>query len=102
MVGQATPNHSAWQTYEVHARLKGAKGGEHVTFSLHGQGFDLLIRQFQAGLGDFDNNRVKFLASQKAQNEVEAGVALLKEIYEVVRQDKAGMVHFHLLQRRAG
>lgn len=41
MVGQATPNHSAWQTYEIHARLKGSHGGEHVTFSLHGQGFEV-------------------------------------------------------------
>lgn len=42
MVGQPTDNHQAWQTYEVHARIKGAMGGEHVTFSLHGQGFEVV------------------------------------------------------------
>ena len=37
MVGQNTPGHAAGQTYQVHARLKGAVGGELVTFSYHGQ-----------------------------------------------------------------
>ncbi len=46
------------------------------------------IDEFEKGLGDFDRSRVKFLASQKAQNEVEEAVELLKQIYEVVRQDK--------------
>lgn len=46
------------------------------------------IDEFEQGLGDFDRSRVKFLASQKAQNEVEEAIVLLKEIYDVVRQDK--------------
>jgi altronate hydrolase len=46
------------------------------------------IDDFETGLGDFDNKRIKFLASQKAQNEVEEAVVLLKEIYEEIRKDK--------------
>lgn len=46
------------------------------------------IDEFEAGLGDYDKSRIKFLASQKAKNEVEEAVVLLKEIYEEVRKDK--------------
>ena len=46
------------------------------------------IDEFEQGLGNFDRSRIKFLASQKAQNEVEEAVVLMKEIYEVVRRDK--------------
>jgi altronate hydrolase len=46
------------------------------------------IDEFQSGLGNFDKSRIKFLASQKAQNEVEEAIVLLKEIYDVVQQDK--------------
>ncbi|MEI6946020.1 altronate dehydratase family protein [Paraflavisolibacter sp. H34] len=46
------------------------------------------IDEFEAGLGEYDKSRVKFLSSQKAQNEVEECVKLLKEIYAVVSQDK--------------
>lgn len=46
------------------------------------------VDEFQEGLGDYDTTRIKFLTTQKVQNEVEDAKALLKEIYEVVRQDK--------------
>jgi altronate hydrolase len=46
------------------------------------------IDEFEQGLGNFDRSRIKFLASQKAQNEVEEAIVLMKEIYEVVRRDK--------------
>jgi altronate hydrolase len=46
------------------------------------------IDEFEASLGNFDKSRIKFLASQKAKNEVEEALALLKEIYEEVRKDK--------------
>ncbi|WP_224362900.1 carbohydrate binding domain-containing protein [Hyalangium versicolor] len=42
MVGQPTEAHEAWQTYEIHARFKGTKGGEHLTFSFHGQGVEVV------------------------------------------------------------
>lgn len=43
---------------------------------------------FKDGLGDFDHNRVKFLITQQAEDEIEEGVQLLEEIYSVVKQDK--------------
>ncbi|HYQ58992.1 MAG TPA: altronate dehydratase family protein [Draconibacterium sp.] len=39
-------------------------------------------------IGDFDESRVRFLASQDVENEVETGLEILKEIYEVMRTDK--------------
>lgn len=45
------------------------------------------IDEFEKGLGDFDRSRIKFLSSQNAQNEVEEAIVLMKEIYDVVRQD---------------
>ncbi|MDY7226842.1 carbohydrate binding domain-containing protein [Hyalangium rubrum] len=42
MVGQETTPHRAGQTFQVQARLKGTVGGERVTFSFHGQGFEVV------------------------------------------------------------
>ncbi|HEX8704066.1 MAG TPA: carbohydrate binding domain-containing protein [Myxococcaceae bacterium] len=41
MVGQETEPHQAGETYQIRARLKGAQGGERVTLSFHGQGFEV-------------------------------------------------------------
>lgn len=41
IVGQETTPHSAGQTFQVRARLKGTAGGERVTFSYHGAGFEV-------------------------------------------------------------
>lgn len=46
------------------------------------------IDEFEAGLGNVDRSRIKFLSSQKVGDEVEAAIELLKEIYAEVRQDK--------------
>ncbi|MDN4501103.1 altronate dehydratase family protein [Alteromonadaceae bacterium BrNp21-10] len=46
------------------------------------------ISTFKRGLGDFDESRIKFLVSQHVDDEVEAGVELLEEIYTTVSQDK--------------
>ncbi|WP_207535803.1 UxaA family hydrolase [Desertivirga arenae] len=46
------------------------------------------IDEFEASLGNYDKSRIKFLSSQSTSDEVEDAKALLKEIYEVVRQDK--------------
>ena len=46
------------------------------------------IDEFETHLGEVDKERIKFLSSQKAKNEVEEALVLLKEIYEVVRHDK--------------
>jgi len=39
-------------------------------------------------IGDFDESRVRFLASQDVEDEVETGLEILKEIYEVMHTDK--------------
>jgi altronate hydrolase len=46
------------------------------------------LYEFKESLGEFDENRVKFLVSQEVTDEIEAGVQLLKEIYENAKGDK--------------
>ncbi|MED4140666.1 altronate dehydratase family protein [Priestia megaterium] len=46
------------------------------------------LEEFKQALGTIDESRVKFLQSQDVEDEVEAGVALLKEIYDVAKDDK--------------
>jgi altronate hydrolase len=46
------------------------------------------IHEFKDSLGEFNENRVKFLRSQEVSNEIEEGVDLLVEIYENARADK--------------
>ncbi|RME99178.1 MAG: altronate dehydratase, partial [Chloroflexi bacterium] len=44
--------------------------------------------EFRATLGPFDPDRVKFLVTQQVNDEIEAGVQALKEIYNVMRHDR--------------
>ncbi|MGM0901266.1 MAG: UxaA family hydrolase [Bacillota bacterium] len=46
------------------------------------------LYEFKESLGEFDEDRVKFLVSQEVNNEIDAGVQLLKEIYENAKGDK--------------
>lgn len=46
------------------------------------------VSAFKDMLGEFDENRIKFMETQKVEDEVETGMQLLREIYEVVSQDK--------------
>jgi len=39
-------------------------------------------------IGDYDESRVRFLAAQEVEDEIEAGLEIMKEIYEVMRKDK--------------
>ncbi|WP_167618414.1 UxaA family hydrolase [Maribellus sediminis] len=39
-------------------------------------------------IGNYDQNRVRFLAAQDVDDEIEAGLEIMKEIYEVMRHDK--------------
>lgn len=41
MVGQETSGHSAMQTFQFKARIRGARGGELVNINFHGQGFNV-------------------------------------------------------------
>ncbi len=43
---------------------------------------------FARGLGDYDQNRVKFLISQQVDDEVEAGLELIEQIYQTMKTDK--------------
>ncbi|TNG97091.1 altronate dehydratase [Pasteurellaceae bacterium USgator11] len=43
---------------------------------------------FQQTLGNYDPQRVKFMVSQKVRDEVEAGVALLEQLYQQMVLDK--------------
>lgn len=46
------------------------------------------LYEFKDALGDYDEDRVKFLVSQEVTDEIEAGVELLKEIYAAAKNDK--------------
>jgi len=46
------------------------------------------VSAFMRGLGDFDKSRIKYLVTQQVEDEVEAGLELLDEIYDTVRHDK--------------
>lgn len=46
------------------------------------------VSTFARGLGDFDENRTKFLITQVVEDEVEAGLELLEDIYAVMAKDK--------------
>ena len=46
------------------------------------------ISHLKKFIGEYDENRVKFLVSQEVEDEVEAGVQILKEIYEQLKNDR--------------
>ncbi|MBS4535630.1 altronate dehydratase [Clostridium sp. D2Q-14] len=45
------------------------------------------VEEFKELLGDIDENRVKFLITQEVEDEIEEGVHLLREIFEVMKED---------------
>lgn len=46
------------------------------------------VAAFKETLGEFDAGRVKFMVCQQLEDEIEAGVEHLNELYQLVRQDK--------------
>ncbi len=46
------------------------------------------LDQFKASLGEYDEDRVRFLKAQDVEDEVEEGTMLLKELYENMLKDK--------------
>ena len=46
------------------------------------------VSAFKRTLGDHDQERVKFLISQHVDDEVEAGVAILNQLYDRMKEDK--------------
>lgn len=47
-----------------------------------------IVSEFKTLLGDYDETRVKFLVAQEVGNEVEAGLALLEELYVAAQDDR--------------
>lgn len=45
------------------------------------------VKAFREMLGEYDETRIKFMETQKVENEDELGMELLREIYEVVSKD---------------
>ncbi|AWB45506.1 altronate hydrolase [Paenibacillus sp. CAA11] len=47
-----------------------------------------IVSEFRSSLGEYDQERVKFLVAQEVGDEVEAGLALLEDLYEAAKNDK--------------
>ena len=43
---------------------------------------------FMAMLGDYDKDRIKLLVTQRVDDEIEAGMQMLRELYNIASQDK--------------
>ena len=43
---------------------------------------------FMAMLGDYDNDRIKLLVTQRVDDEIEAGMQILRQLYDLALQDK--------------
>ena len=43
---------------------------------------------FMAMLGDYDNDRIKLLVTQRVDDEIEAGMQILRQLYDLASQDK--------------
>jgi altronate hydrolase len=46
------------------------------------------VKAFRESYGDYDPNRVKFLVMQEVEDELEAGLEVLKELYEAMKDDQ--------------
>lgn len=46
------------------------------------------VAAFKETLGDYDNERVKFMVCQQLDDEIQVGIDHLNELYQVVKQDK--------------
>ncbi|MUG86042.1 altronate dehydratase [Paenibacillus timonensis] len=47
-----------------------------------------IVAEFRQRLGDYDEQRVKFLVAQEVEDELEAGLALLDELVEAAQNDR--------------
>jgi len=56
------------------------------------------IEEMRKILGDYDTDRIKFLNSQDVEDEVADGVAILKELYETMKDDKREKTHISELK----
>ncbi len=47
-----------------------------------------IVGDFRKSLGEYDDQRVKYLIAQEVEDEIEIGVQILKELYAKMQQDK--------------
>ncbi|NLY72732.1 MAG: altronate dehydratase [Tissierellia bacterium] len=47
-----------------------------------------IVSEFKEAVGDYDPSRIKFIVGQEIDNEIEAGVQALKEIYDEMKNDQ--------------
>lgn len=57
-----------------------------------------IIEEFIEEMGEFDEDRIKFLKAQSVEDEIGEGVQLLKEIYDNIKDDKREEVHISELR----
>ncbi len=55
------------------------------------------IADFENTLGDYDKNRIKFLAAQDVSDEIEEGVKILTQLFDVMKTDKRVEMPFSCL-----
>jgi len=48
---------------------------------------NLQMEEFRTALGNYDKKRIRFLKAQEVSDEIAEGVTILREIYEVMRND---------------
>ena len=46
------------------------------------------VGAFREMLGNYDTERIRFMETQKVDNELETGVELLRKLYAIASQDK--------------
>ncbi len=56
------------------------------------------VTDFKAALGEYNENRIKFLVIQEVPDEIEEGAKLLKELYETMKKDKREAVSLSKLK----
>lgn len=56
------------------------------------------MSEFKQSIGEFDNNRIKFLVTQEVSDEVSTGVSFLNELFNIVSNDKRTTCHISDLQ----
>ena len=49
---------------------------------------NLQMGEFREALGDYDKDRIRFLKAQEVDDEIEVGVSILNELYEIMRHDQ--------------
>ena len=59
---------------------------------------NLQMEEFRESLGVYDKQRIRFLKAQDVSDEIAEGVAMLREIYEIMHNDKRTAVPLSMLR----